>query len=82
MLALLLKMPYNELIPREEHKMNNSNNKIRKMVNEAKSFEDIQNIPDLYDITDIVMDESLSDQEVLMLLVEGVDEDADIGEEW
>lgn len=54
------------------------------MINEAKSFEDINAINGLVDITDIIMDESLSDQEVLMLLIEGDDDDdsVEIGEEW
>lgn len=64
--------------------MNSNNNQIRNMINEAKSFEDINAINGLVDITDIIMDESLSDQEVLMLLIEGDDDDdsVEIGEEW
>lgn len=64
---------------------NSNNNQIHNMINEAKSFEDINAINGLVDITDIIMNESLSDQEVLMLLIEGDDDEDDsleIGEEW
>jgi hypothetical protein len=54
-----------------------TNKEIQQLVNEAKTMEELQAMPELIDITDIFMDDSLTDEERLMLLIAGADDDDD-----
>ena len=54
-----------------------SNKEIQQLVSEANTMEELEAIPELIDITEIIMDDSLTDREVLMLLVAGADDDDD-----
>ena len=54
-----------------------TNKEIKQLVSEANTMEELEAIPELIDITEIIMDDSLTDREVLMLLVAGADDDDD-----
>lgn len=63
MLATGCKMIYNRIIQR-----GTDMKEINKQINEAKVIEDISEDSEFEDITDILCNENLSDEEVAMLL--------------
>ena len=54
-----------------------SNKEIQQLVSEANTMEELEAIPELIDITEIIMDDSLTDDERLMLLIASADDDDD-----
>ena len=54
-----------------------TNKEIQQLVNEAKTMEELEAMPELIDITEIIMDDSLTDDERLMLLIASADDDDD-----